>query len=217
MLTLFMDECGYTGQDLLSVEQPIFTMVTFQAGEEDCQAFKKAFFATVQADELKFAKLVRHRKQRQMILAFVKHMYANQGRVKVAIAHKRFVLIAKLVDLLIEPAMDEDGVDLYEQGGNIALANMLYHVLPVLGGPTYFDNLLQSFQEMIGRQGRESYRAREAFDDFYGALYSQSLGPDLDGLFQHIRTNYEDFARRLAQMKGHLDIAMSSAYTLSVL
>src|SRR5579875_2811186 len=176
MLTLFMDECGYTGQDLLSTEQPIFTMASLQASEEDCQAIKRAFFATVQAGELKFSKLTRQYRQRETILAFVKHMCADQGRVKVSIAHKRFVLLAKLVDLLIEPAMANNGIDLYDKGGNIALTNMLYHVLPVLGGPDYFDNLLRSFQNLIGRQGRESYQGREAYDSFYDALYSKALG-----------------------------------------
>jgi len=59
-----MDECGYTGQDLLSAEQPIFTMATFRADEEECRALKRKFFADVRADELKLA---RRRAQREMI------------------------------------------------------------------------------------------------------------------------------------------------------
>jgi len=94
---------------------------------------------------------------------------------------------------------------------------MLYHVLPAFGGPTYFDDLLRSFQDLIGRQGRESYRGEEAFDRFFGALYSRPLGPELDGLFDLIRTDYRDFARRLAHLGGHLGIAMASAYALSAL
>jgi hypothetical protein len=67
------------------------------------------------------------------MLDFLQFASKQKGRVRIMVADKRFALTAKLVDFVIEPSMHRHGLNLYEQGGNAAISNVLFGVLQVEG------------------------------------------------------------------------------------
>lgn len=150
MLTVFVDECGYTGPDLLSTDQPVFVLASLGASEEECRAFRERFFDGVSADELKHSALCRRERGRKRILAFLEHVVAFEPpRVRFCYAHKRFALVCKMVDLIIEPSMYQMGYDAYDRGMNLALANVTYIVCSSLGADGLFDEILSAFQTLV--------------------------------------------------------------------
>lgn len=208
MSTIFLDECGYTGQNLLDVEQPVFTLASLTLPEADCRELKDIFFGDVQSTELKYLSLSRRPKQRKMILEFIKELSGKPSLVKFSFAHKQFVLVAKMVEMLVEPACYEDGIDLYDQGANIGFANLLFYTLPVFGGGDFFNTLLKYFQDMMRFRTKESYQA------FFGLIFQQEHSPDLNDLLNFFRVSHIKFGYDLLETKDHLDIAVSLTLSL---
>lgn len=208
MSTIFLDECGYTGEDLLNRDQPIFTLASLNLPESECQELKKLFFGKVQSVELKYSSLSRRPKQQQMILRFLNELSQNPGLVKFSHAHKQYVLVTKMVEMLVEPAYYEVDLDLYDKGGNIALANLLFHTLPVFGGKDLFDKLLANFQLMM------RLRTKEAYQSFFELLTSESYSEDLCELLNFFRMSHIHFGRELLNTKDNLEIAVSCTLAL---
>jgi hypothetical protein len=131
--TIYLDECGYTGDDLFDPEQPTFAIAVHFFTEDETATLKRRFFGAVQALELKHSSLQRTARNQRAMLDFLQFASKQKGRVRIMVADKRFALTAKLVDFVIEPSMHRHGLNLYEQGGNAAISNVLFGVLQVEG------------------------------------------------------------------------------------
>jgi hypothetical protein len=57
MATVYLDESGYTGEDLIQSDQPVFVICTYSVDEASCAAFKARHFTGVKATELKHSRL----------------------------------------------------------------------------------------------------------------------------------------------------------------
>jgi hypothetical protein len=65
------------------------------------------------------------------------------------VAHKRFMIVAKLVDYLAVELAHDDGYDMYADGSAVTLANLMFLVGPVLGDPAAFDAMLSTFVDAL--------------------------------------------------------------------
>ena len=117
---IFIDECGYTGEDLFNEDQPVFVLSSTNLSEDVCQDLKGKHFSKVNAQELKHSRLAKNFNQQKMVINLLHDLAAHSESVKFAIAHKRYILVTKIVDILIEPMAYEDGLDFYKNGLNIA-------------------------------------------------------------------------------------------------
>lgn len=168
-MKIFLDESGYTGQDLLNKEQPAFAIATVGLSEEECAELKTRHFGRVRSAELKYSSLAKRPAQQEMVLGFLREVLDSPGAVKVSLCHKPFVVLTKMVDLLTETLAHLDGVNLYKDGGNIALSHLLYYGLPAVCGRDYYDRLLATFQDAV------RYRTWESFTAFRGVLFDPGL------------------------------------------
>ncbi len=220
MVTIFLDESGYTGQDLLNKDQPAFVLATIRASERKCQQWKAKYFKIVRATELKHAVLAKRPAQQKLVLDFLRSLSQQPQNVKVLVAHKRFALTAKLVDVLVEPVAAADGVNLYQEGAAANYANLLFYSLPAIGGEVFFEDLLRRFQVLIRTF------TQEAYDHFFQPLitlqYPEPLGLLL-APFRHYHaklgyahlTDFRDQMERL-QSVGGLDIGLTSTLSLMI-
>jgi len=181
MKQIFIDESGYTGEDLLNEDQPFFVLASLDLEEAKCKQYKKIFFHEVKAHELKYSSLKKLKKQQEMVLDFLVEFLKFEDNYRISIAHKKYVLVQKLVDFLIEPYMFELGEDLYKNGQNIALSNMLYYCLPKFGGKSFFNNLLTKFQKFMREKSIQNYK--ELFFQI-NLVYGDKL---LDELLDYVR------------------------------
>jgi Protein of unknown function (DUF3800) len=170
MSTIFMDESGYTGEDLMNSHQPFFTLATLCCTEKDCQAYKTRLFKKVQAPELKHNRLVQNRRQ-QLILEFLKEISQTPELVKIHIIHKRYELTNKIVQFVVEPAATKAGTDLRMKGLNYSLPYYMYTAIPQFAGPNFFEDLLRRFQDMMIHLDHESYH--RFFDPLFDGRYPQ--------------------------------------------
>ena len=149
------DESGNTGQDLMNPDQPMFSLASVYLSEAETD--EAINILTTQAgQEIKFSKLARSKAGRQRVLSFLQSPYAKVDKVKTYVIHKRYMVVGKIVDLLIEPLAHRDGLNLYEQGCNIAMTNLYYTCLPTVCGEDEFSNFLGKFVEMIRKKDKRS-------------------------------------------------------------
>ncbi|MBF4247728.1 hypothetical protein EA004_22545, partial [Vibrio anguillarum] len=83
----------------------------------------------------------------------------NPTSVKMNVFLKRFMVTSKIVDLLIEHMLNLRGVDLYVNGQNIALSNMLFICLQSFCSEDLVDEMYKLFVNMIKEQTPASIEA----------------------------------------------------------
>src|SRR5437762_1532719 len=112
MSTMFIDECGYTGEDLMNSDQPVFTLASLGLSESECKGLRERFFKNVKTSELKHKMLVKYPRHRRMILDFLKELTNHPEQVKIQITHKRYALVSRLIKFVVYPAARKEGIDL---------------------------------------------------------------------------------------------------------
>ncbi len=168
MLTVYMDESGFTGEDLLSPEQRIFVHVSTTLSDEECAVLHKEYFSGTQGPELKHKNLSKRPSGQRRIVGFI-NAVQGLGKCTVWVCHKEFTLLTYLVDLWVEPAMHRDGIDLYQDGGNLALCNMAYYCLRTFQSDRFLREHLRRYQRMMVLRTRKSYREfwQELYRDYH--------------------------------------------------
>lgn len=208
MSTIFLDECGYTGSNLLDLEQPIFSLASLNCPEETCKEIKQSFFSKVQAQELKYTQLSKRPYQQKMLLEFFHELSKNRELVKFFIAHKKYVLVTKMVEIIVEPAAYNDGIDLYDRGGNIALSNLLYYVLPSIGGIDFYESLLKRFQDMMKNRTPKSYH------NFFELIFQENYPESLNQVLAFFKVGYFKLGTEILNTQDNLNIAVACTLSL---
>jgi hypothetical protein len=126
--TVGFDESGNTGPDLLSEAQPVFVLASIGLSEE----IASSLLGSPLGQEHHSIVTRQSRAGQQRILEILSAPELTQGTVKIAVMHKKFMVVSKLVDLLIEPVAARLGIDLYQDGLHLALSNLIYTTWPVL-------------------------------------------------------------------------------------
>ncbi|MEP7153326.1 MAG: DUF3800 domain-containing protein [Nitrospira sp.] len=158
-MKLFLDESGYTGEDLVNMDQPWFVLGSTNVTEEEAQALWRDIFKSVQAQELKHNRLRKTRNGQQRVAEFIKALKQYPKQVGTSVALKKYVLVTMLVDWWVEPYLHEDGLDLYEKGANIGMCNLMYITLSTIWGELFFTSVLTNFQNMMRERTPQSYNA----------------------------------------------------------
>lgn len=148
MKHVYFDEGGNTGAALLDSMQPIFTLASVDYSEAECLELLK-IIQSDQGGEAKFTSLRKSERGRQKIINFLLSPIHSEARVKTIVMHKHYMVVTKVVDIILETFAYSKGVDLYKNGTNIALSNMLYAVIPALCGNDAFQKFLNSFVDLI--------------------------------------------------------------------
>ena len=157
MLTYYVDETGFTGEDLLAPNQPLFAQSTNNFTSDEAQAIIGATFGGVNAKELKHSRLVRNPRHRDRIIELVRIVASDPTRAGTWISHKEFALVTLIVDWWMEPLANSYGLNLYKDGANIGMANMLFVCLEGFWSKTFRRNLLLHFQRMFRSRTQERF------------------------------------------------------------
>lgn len=164
MFTVYLDESGYTGADLINLDQPVYSFAAVTLADEVAREIVARCFPSIRTNELKHSKLSSGRRGRESVLAFIHALTEHPTSASITVMHKEFVLVGMLVDFWIEVDCHREHVDLYEGGANIGLANITYLTLGVLLGDDGRREFLRRFQVMV----RD--RSVFAYESFWSTL-----------------------------------------------
>lgn len=159
---LYGDEAGNTGPNLLDPDQPTFAyaITDLQAGE----ATEALACLGLNSAEIHSTSLFRRKGGIDRLVRFFDHPAIRPERVSVFLIHKKYMVITKMIDLLVENLAHNEGVDLYEDGANIALGNLTSMMIESFLDASQQARLLESFVQMF------KVRTSQAVDTFYMAV-----------------------------------------------
>lgn len=183
MKLVAFDESGNTGPDLFNDDQPVFVLSSTDltiAEAEDLLAHVR----TQQASEAKFTDLKKSNAGRTRVLCFLEEAKSYTERIRTTCYHKRYMVVTKVVDVLIETLAYRDGIDLYKNGTNIATANYHYYCMPVFSGQDRTRQFLDAFIAMIRQRDQSSidhfyYTAWQVHAASIDRKYATSIAPIL--------------------------------------
>ncbi|ENM3882828.1 DUF3800 domain-containing protein [Vibrio cholerae] len=155
---IYLDESGNTGSNLLDDDQPVFTLASCQLSDDDTEKLIGLVGSNAQ-HELHFKRLKRSKAGQDGIVRLIGSKLINPSAVKINLFHKRFMIVSKIVDTLIEHMLYLRGEDLYINGQNIALSNMLYCCLTVFCDDDKVDKMMSAFIIMLKNKDSESIEA----------------------------------------------------------
>jgi hypothetical protein len=163
MPTFYIDETGFTGEDLMSVDQPIFVQATNNYSADEVAALLRHAFSGINAAELKYKQLVRGGRHEDRVLECIKAIANDPERSGTWIAHKEFAMVTFIVDWWMEPLAYQAGHNLYQDGANLSTANMLFLTLAGFWDVEFRRRLLLHFQRMFRSRSVERFNECEAF------------------------------------------------------
>ncbi len=186
---VYVDESGQTGEDLMSLDQPIFSLGSSSLTDEDAASILSDAGLDGRRD-WKFRKLRRSGPGRRAIVKVLEALTPQTA--KFALVHKRYMIVAKIVDQLLEPVLRAADVDLYDRGGQVVVGSAWFFTLPVALGDEGTERFYQAFVNM------HRTRSEEAIAEFFRVLeglVSKAPAPLQEDL--QVLLDSKDNARRL--------------------
>jgi Protein of unknown function (DUF3800) len=159
--TFYIDETGFTGEDLMEPNQTIFVEATHDYTEAETSEIINSIFKDVHSDELKFRALSRRPAHQARVIEFIEQMAKAPNRVASWVAHKEYAMLTMVVEWWVEPLAHQTGLNLYKDGGNQALANMMFACTGSFWDEKFRRKLLLAFQKTMRA------RTKERFDECY--------------------------------------------------
>ncbi len=153
--TIFFDEAGNTGQNLLDDVQQLFVLSSIDYSEKESQELLENISTDVNK-EFHFVKLKRNIQGQDGIINLLSSSNITPEHIKVALYHKQFMIFGKVVDLLVEPLAKKTGFDIYKDEAQVALANLLYICMQSFCGVDATNHFKIKFINMIREQSYDS-------------------------------------------------------------
>ena len=152
-LVVYADETHNTGENLRDTDQPVFAVAGVHLDDELANYIVESVKESMQkgAGEPKYTRLSRHHRGRSILMSAFEALPENS--VKVFVADKKFMTIAKIIDLGIEPLMFAAGYNMHADESARTLAHMVAIIGPVLGDSRKFDKVLDTFVAFVLQRG----------------------------------------------------------------
>jgi hypothetical protein len=197
---VYADESNNSGQNLTDPKQPVFAASAVFMDTADAASIVHAVRTQLPNGhgEAKYSSLSKTRVGRRALLDAFARLPDDAARTYVA--HKRFMIVGKIVDYLVVELAHDYGYDMYADGSALGLANLLYFSGPVLGDPAAFDRMLQTFVDAL-RPTKPT-----TVDDLFAAVAAFRATAQ-DGLRDKIlmveaaREHADDIARMISEAK----------------
>lgn len=147
MQRVYFDESGQTGTHLLDAEQPWFVLASTDVGEAEAAEILGRCFPGRQGKELKSRSILKGARGRRQYLEFAKEVGKAPERFCAAKVDKRFSVVAKMVDNLVEPLLRAQGYDFYADDYARRFANSAHYVFAHLLVRAVSEGLLVAYND----------------------------------------------------------------------
>ncbi|MFN0114713.1 MAG: DUF3800 domain-containing protein, partial [Paracoccaceae bacterium] len=153
--TIFFDESGFTGYNLLDPDQPVFAVASADIADSRAEEILRSSFPHNRADEFHFTRIWGSRRQREGLKAFCGHLHEVADTSFCYATDKRFAVLTKIMDFLVEPVITNAGFDFYDEGFCWRYSNYVHFGLTQFAPPELLDCLLAYYQEFSRDPTRE--------------------------------------------------------------
>ncbi|MCB4747731.1 MAG: DUF3800 domain-containing protein [Sulfurovum sp.] len=154
-ISVYFDESGYTGENLLKEDQPTFSYATVKINNKKAEKLVsdilKKYPKQTQSGELKATILLKTQKGREAIYEILD---AIQNDIKISVSDKKYALVCKFFEYMIEPVIAPKSTIFYSLNFHKYVSNVLYMSL-VVGQDKLTIELFNKF-EILMRNKRKT-------------------------------------------------------------
>jgi len=124
-VTIYFDESGYTGENLLKEDQPTFSYASVCINSDDAEEIVSNIISKykIQNGELKGVNLIRKEKGQRAILEILE---AIKDKYKISVSDKKFALAGQIFEYIFEPILASKNLIFYNLNFHKFIANSLY-------------------------------------------------------------------------------------------
>jgi len=220
MVTIHIDESGYTGVDLLNRDQPFQGASSLRIDEESAKSLVDRFFPRRKSIELKHKKLSKRKSNWDKLLEIQK-VVLEEFMGFTYVCNKKYLLILRFLDTCIEPFFYDRGMDFFENGQNYALASLMYYTASTFWGEEELENLLYLYQRASKTKLDVNVQALiEKAKSLKGRKLSENLIPliieDRSCIreLKHSHTNTDAALIVLLSLINHIEKHLDQEYTI---
>lgn len=195
--TVYADESNSTGENLLDPAQPVFCAAAVHVDDDLARRIVDDVKSQLPRahGEPKYTSLSKTDNGRSVLLAAFDSLTGET--ILAYVAHKRFMVTIKMVDMLVEQLAHETGYNMYADGAAVALANLLHAGGGLMGDADAYDRLLHTFVDAARR------RSRASADDLFAAIsaYQVTTRPefsDVSEVLMYTRAQADDIIATIA-------------------
>lgn len=148
--SIYCDESGFTGENLLDNNSPFFSYATLAISEGEARDFIQEAFKkdTKLQGEFKFKNLKKTDHGRKLI---TKTLEIFKGQAKITVYDKKYNLACKFYQYFFDPILGNNLALLYETNFNSFIANILY--VEFTESRSYANDLLRAFSQHLREDG----------------------------------------------------------------
>jgi len=151
---LYFDESGYTGRQLLDPLQRHFVLASSTVGDDIALDLMRTSFPDYQGAEFKFEKIWAKPTSRRRLPIFVEAVGTHAVEFYVWSIDKRYSLLIKMLEYLMEPALYEAGYDWYS-GYGYGLSNYVQFGLTRMAPDGLYEATLRAYLEFARKPSDE--------------------------------------------------------------
>ena len=198
---IYLDESGFTGDDLYNPDQRFFTIASTVIQNDEAKDILARCFPHYQGSEYKFTNIWKRKRSREGLLALAAEIPTIADRAFVWVIDKRFCLLTKMVDYLVEPGAYEAGYDWYANGWGMRYLNTIHRDLVRHGTDKLYDNIVRGWDDFARAPSEEKLeKLKQQLE--YGKA---STNTPLPGLFELVLRGLEHFRARNPNLENFQD------------
>jgi len=127
MKTIYFDEAGNTGQNLIDRDQPYHVLLSHALDIGEVELLLNDLLNKVHnPKELHFKNLKKTPKYQGILLQVLNNELIKEDKIYYSISDKLFCIIAQIVNQLMEYVFYQMGYDIYKKDESLWLANYFY-------------------------------------------------------------------------------------------
>ncbi|MXP27672.1 DUF3800 domain-containing protein [Porphyrobacter algicida] len=199
--TIYLDESGFTGDDLYNPEQRFFTIASTILEEEEARKILARCFPRYQGNEYKFTNIWKRERSREGLRALAAEIPRFADHAFVWIIDKRFCLLTKLVDYLVEPGAYEAGYDWYADGWGLRYLNTIHRDLVTHRADELYDGMIRAWDAFARDPTNERL---DSLKELFERGKATTEAP-LPSLFDLLLRGMEHFRKRNTNLAHFMD------------
>ncbi|MET3663650.1 hypothetical protein ABIC66_000246 [Caulobacter sp. 1776] len=186
---LFFDESGYTGRALLDPVQPYLVVASSIICDADASALLREAFPAYKGDEFKFQNIWKRPGSRARLVKLAQLVADRAQDIFLWHLDKRFCVLTKLIEHLVEPLAYSRGFDLYKDGYIQRFANHTYFGLTQVGDPGLYEAVTNAYFAFANTPTKENLVKLR----FHFTIMANSTPEMLRGFFGPVLQGIDEF------------------------
>ena len=202
MTTIYIDESGYTGGDLYNPDQPYFTIASSLIGDDEAAEILRRCFPRYQGAEFKFGNIWKRDTHRNGLRTLAGEIPALADRLFLYVIDKRFSLIVKMFEYLVEPSFTARGYDYYGNGYARRYMNTIHRDLLRFGSEALYDETAKQWDAFARMPSRATM---DALHEHLGKTANSSKHP-ISTIFAMLAEGTRRFERDNPDLEAFTEI-----------